>query len=191
MKKNDILKIFRSKSTVFTFKDISLIFGETNMDLVKSRMNYYVKTKKLYQIRKGIYSIDKNYDKLELATKIFTPSYISLETILQKEGIIFQFYKRIFIISYLTREIICDNQEYSYKKIKNNILTNTTGVERKENYFIASKERALLDTLYLYGDYYFDNLKPIDFNKCFKILEIYNNKSLEKRLNLYARHKHT
>jgi len=185
-KKTNILDIFRSKNTVFTFKDLSLILGETDKNYLKKKIYRYVKAKKLYSIRRGLYAKDKNYDKFELATKIYTPSYISFETVLAKEGVVFQFYKQIFVASYLTREIIVDGQIYSYKKIKDEILTNHLDIEQKENYAIASLERAFLDTLYLYKNYHFDNLSPINWKKVFEILPIYKNKALEKRVKNYA-----
>ena len=182
MKDTDILKLYRSNCTILTFKDISMLWKSTNRDLVKRRINYYVKTGKLYALRRGIYAKDKNYSEYELASKIYTPSYISLETVLQKDGIIFQHYSSIFLVSYLTREIECKKQKIVYKKIKNTILTNPKGLIKEGNYFIASKERALLDTLYLYKDYYFDNLKSINWNACLELVLIYENKNLKKKL---------
>lgn len=182
MKETGISKILRSKNTVFTFKEISLLWQETNPNLVKRRVNHYVKTGKLYRIRRGIYAKDRNYDKFELATKIYTPSYISFETVLAKAGVIFQFYPQIFIASYLTREIIVDNQKYSYRKIKDSILTNRTGLEFKNNYWTATPERAFLDVLYLHKDYYFDNLSPLNKEKIFEILPIYKNKALDRKV---------
>lgn len=185
--KNDLLKIYRLENSVFTFKDISLLWQETNPDLVKARVNYYVRTKQLYHLRRGIYARDENYNKLELAIKIYTPSYISLETVLQKEGIIFQFYKNFFVVSYLTREISCDGQVYSYKKIKDAVLINLEGIEKQSNFYIASKERAFLDTLYLFQNYHFDNLTLIDWEKCRQMVKIYDNKSLAAAFNSYYR----
>lgn len=185
-KKFDILKIYHSQNTVFTAKDIALIWKETNLDTLKARINYYVKTGKLYSMRRGIYAKDKNYDKLELATKVFTPSYVSFETVLARAGVTFQYYSQIFVASYLTREIVIDNQTYSYKKIKDAILTNYAGIESKENYSIASPERAFLDIVYLYKDYHFDNLAPLDWGKVYEILPIYGrNKRMEKKVKQY------
>lgn len=184
MKNSFILRLYKSQNTIFTAKDIALLWRETNLDILKSRINYYIKTKKLTPVRRGIYAKDENYDKLELATNIYTPSYISLETILQREGMIFQYYQTIFVASYLSRELEIKNQKYAFKKIKNEILINSTGVDKKNNYFEASKERAFLDTLYLYRDYHFDNLKPLDWDMAFEILPIYGNKRMLKRANL-------
>ena len=62
---------------------------------------------------------------------------------------------------------------------------NSLGLEKKGNYFIASRERAFLDTVYLNKNYYFDNLSSLDWDRCFEILYIYENKAMEKRLNSY------
>lgn len=185
MDKSDILKILRQNNSVFTFKDISLIWGETDQDFVKKKIHRYIKSGKLYPIRRGIYAKDKNYNKQELAVKIFTPSYISFETVLGPVGIIFQYWEQIFVASYLTRNIVVESQTYSYKKIKNEILTNHAGIENKENYSIASLERAFLDTLYLNKDYHFDNLSPLSWEKVFEILSIYKSKRMTKSVNKY------
>jgi hypothetical protein len=71
MKKSNILNILRSKSSVFTFKEILLATIEAKPPLLKRRLNYYIKKGELYHIRRGLYAKDKNYNKLELATKIF------------------------------------------------------------------------------------------------------------------------
>ena len=185
MKETGISKLLRAKNTIFTFKEISLIWQETNPDLIKRRINYYVKTGKLHRLRRGIYAKDKDYDKLELATKIYTPSYVSFETVLAQAGVIFQYYSQIFVASYLSREITIDNQTYSYKKIKDSVLTDSLGIKNKENYSIASPERAFLDILYLYKDYHFDNLAPLIWKKIYNILPIYGKKIMEKKVKKY------
>lgn len=183
--KKPISAILRSKKTVFSFKDISLIWGDTDKGTTIAGINYYVKTGGLYRIRKGFYAKDKNYDKFELATKMYTPSYISFETVTRIAGMTFQFYSRIFIASYLTREITVDDQVYSYKKIKDTILTSHNGIEMKDSYYIASPERAFLDILYLHKNYYFDNLSSLNWDGVFKILPIYRNTRLEKNIHDY------
>ena len=185
MEKADIFNILRSNKTVFSFKDILLESQDKNPALLNRRLNYYVKRGELYPIRKGLYAKDKNYNKFELATKIFIPSYVSFETVLAKAGVIFQFYNQIFVASYLTREIVVDGQSYSYKKVKDSVLTNRAGVEAKENYYIASLERAFLDIVYSRKGYHFDNLSSLDWEKVFEFLPIYKNKSMEKRVKKY------
>jgi hypothetical protein len=182
-KKKPISDILRSGKTVFTFKDISLIWGDTSKKTTIAGVNYYVKTGELYRIRRGIYAKDKKYDKVELATRIFTPSYVSFETVLISAGINFQFYEKITVASYQTREIVVDGKTYSYKKIKDYVLTNPAGVENKNENSIACPERAFLDTIYIHKDYHFDNLKPLNWDKVFEILPIYKNKRMTKKVN--------
>lgn len=189
MKKYDVLKIYRSSNTVFNIKDIAFIWKETDFDTVKARINYYVKTGKIYSPRRGLYSRDKRYNILELAIKIYSPAYVSLETVLQKEGIIFQYQSAVSVVSYLSREIVCDGHKYVFRKIKDEILCNHLGMERKENSFIASRERAFLDCVYLYQNYHFDNLKPLNWKICHEIAPIlYGNKRLITSLCEYEKY---
>lgn len=190
MEKADILNILRSQASVFTFKDILLATDGANPLLLKRRLNYYVKKGELYHIRRGLYAKNKNYDRLELATKIFTPSYVSFETILMEAGVVFQHYSTIFVATYQTKEIVCDGQAYSFKKIKDTILTNNAGIEKRGSYSVASKERAFLDTLYLNKDYHFDNLSPLNFDKVLSLLPIYNNQRMVKKVHIYFKDFH-
>jgi hypothetical protein len=114
MEKASLYTILRTGRTVFTFKDILLVSGETNASRLRRRVNYYVKAKEFYPLRRGIYAKDQYYDRLELANRIFAPSYISFETVLAKEGVVFQHYDQIFVASYLTREISCDGGVYAF-----------------------------------------------------------------------------
>lgn len=185
MEQINMISILRSKETVFTFKEIVLASGEKKPLLLKKRLSYYVKKGELYHIRRGLYAKDKDYDKRELATKIFTPSYVSFETILIEAGVIFQHYDTIFVATYQSKDIACDGYNYSFKKIKDTILVNSAGVENKGNYFAACKERAFLDILYLNKDYHFDNLSPLDLNKINMLLPIYNNKRMARAVRTY------
>ncbi len=185
MEKDYILDIMRSKNTIFTTDDVSLLWGESDVNFVRKKIYRYLKAGKMYSVRKGIYTKDKNYNQYELATKIYTPSYISFETVLAKAGVVFQLYGQIFVASYLTRELTIDGQTYSFKKIKDSILTDKTGIEVKDNYFIASPERAFLDVVYLNKEYHFDNLINIDWDKVYEILSIYDNKRMVKKVKKY------
>lgn len=186
--KKPISNLLRSPKTLFTFKDISLIWRGSDKKATIAGVNYYVKKGELYRIRRGIYAKDKNYDKLELATRIFTPSYVSFETVLTQAGINFQFYERITIASYQTREIVVDGQRYSYKKIKDIVLTEPIGVEHRDECSIATPERAFLDTIYIHKEYHFDNLHPLNRDKIFEIVPIYQNKRMVKKVNEFFRH---
>ena len=188
MEKDHILDIMRSKKTVFTFKDVVLLWGESDVNFVKKKINRYVKAGKLNAIRRGIYSKDKNYDEYELANRIYTPSYISFETILTHSGINFQYYGNIFVATYVTREIEADGHRISFVKIKDFVLTNTAGIEHINDVAMATKERAFLDRIYVSKDYHFDYLGVLDWDKVFEILPIYRSKRMNKKVEEYFKH---
>lgn len=184
MKADFILELYKKPQTVFTFKEISLLFPEASYQSLKNKIRYAIRTEKLHNPRRGIYTKDK-FNRFELANKIYAPSYISLETILQEKGIVFQKYATIFVASYLTRKIKVAGEEISYRKLKDEVLLNKKGIEEKNAYFCASAERAFLDAVFLYKDYHFDNLNPLDWKKVAEFKKIYQSKTLEKRVEQY------
>lgn len=188
-KQNYLLDLIKMKQTVFTTKDVSLLWKTSNTDFIKEKLYRYSKTNKIFRIRKGIYSKDISFDKNEFATKIFVPSYISFETVLAREGLIFQYYSQIFSASYQTKILNISNQEYVYRKIKTEILVNTLGIENKTGYSIATKERAFLDMIYINKNFYFDNLSVLNWDKVFDLLPIYQNKSMRKTVDKYYKEK--
>lgn len=179
--------LLRSPKTIFSSKDVSLLWGEESDEVIKKRLNKYVKAGKLIRVRRGFYAKDKDYDRFELATRINTPSYISFETVLTREGVNFQHYGNIFVASYINREIDIDGQKITFVRMKDYVLSNSTGIEHSNGIATASRERAFLDRLYVSKDYHFDNLRSLDWNKVMEILPIYNNKRLEKKVKEYQK----
>lgn len=180
--------LLRSAQTVFSTKDVALLWGEEKERMVAIRLNKYVRVGKLIRIRRGIYAKDKNYNRFELATRIYTPSYISFETVLTRTGINFQFYGNIFAASYVTRDIQAGDQKISFIRMKDYVLSNTAGIEHPNGIATATKERAFLDRIYISKDYHFDSLNALDWEKVFAILPIYNNKRMEKKVKQYFEH---
>lgn len=184
--KGEYLEILlRSSKTVFSTKDVALLWRESKKATVTQRLGKYVQAKKLIRIHRGFYAKDANYDRLELATRIYTPSYVSFETVLTREGINFQFYNTIFVASYIKREIKVKDQKIQFIRIKDYVLSSSAGVEHKNGYAIATRERAFLDRIYISKDYHFDNLSNLNWDKVFEILPIYKNKRLEEKVYTY------
>lgn len=182
---NFLTAIYGSKQTVFTSREIALLIGEKSLNNLKAKLSYYVKTGKLIRLRRGLFAKNGEYDRNELVVRIYTPAYIGFETVLGREGVTFQFYSSFFVASYLSREISVGDQKIVYRKLKDEILTNQKGLINRGYYFEATKERAFLDRLYLFGDYYFDNLRGIDWVVCRDLLSVYKSKKLEETLNKY------
>ena len=179
--------LLRSSQTIFSTKDAALLWNENDNSVVTDRLKKYVKAGKLVRPYRGLYAKDQNYNRFELATRIYTPSYISFETVLTREGVNFQYYGNIFIASYANREINVGEQKIIFVRMKDYVLSNTSGIEHKEGYAIATRERAFLDRVYVSKDYHFDNLRSLDWDKVMEILPIYNNKRLEKKIKEYQK----
>jgi len=177
--------LLRSPQTIFSSKDVALMWGEEADGSVRVRLNYYVKTKKLIRVHRGLYAKDKNYNRYELATRINTPSYISFETVLGSSGMTFQYYGNIFVASYIKRNMEVDGQRIEFVRMKEYVLSNTLGIENSDGYARATKERAYLDRIYVSKKYYIDNESPLDWEKVFEILPIYHNKRMEKTVKKY------
>ncbi len=182
-----LAKLYQSSKTVLTTKDLALIWEETNPSNLKSKIGYYVKRGALIRLTRGVFAKDKNYDPKELATSIYTPSYISFETALREYGMIFQHYDTIFSAGPRSSIKKIDGRAIVFRKLKDEVLHSPAGVKNKNTYSIAAPERAFLDTIYLFPKYYFDNLKPIDWGRCLELAKIYDNQQLIGRLKKYQK----
>ena len=177
--------LLRSPKTVFSTKDAALLWNESSKEVVSDRLKKYVNVGKLIRVRRGFYVKDKKYNHYELATRIYTPSYVSFETVLGSSGVTFQYYGNIFVASYVRRDIEVNCQRISFLKMKEYVLSNTKGIVQIDGVSIATAERAMLDRVYVSKRYYFDNLRGIDWDKIFEILPIYHNKRMEKTVKEY------
>jgi predicted transcriptional regulator of viral defense system len=184
MDDNMLLRIYSRPETVLTIDEIAQLSPNISNKSLKDRLSYFTKTGKIKRLHQGIYA-KLDYNPLELANKVYKPAYISLETVLFKAGVVFQTYHTIFLVSYLTRSVSIGEIELQFRKIKNPVLTNLQGIEQKTGYFMATTERAFLDAIYIYKNYHFDNLEPINWEKVDSLKGIYQSKAFEKRVEDY------
>lgn len=177
-----LLQVYQSPRSVFSLADIALLTGESDPISLTKKIHYQVGKGNLKNPRKGLYT-KPIYDPAALACTLYTPSYLSLDYVLQKEGIIFQYDSAITAVSYLSRVVEIDGRQIKYRKIKDAVLLNTTGIISNPNGLnIATKERAFLDMLYLNGEMYFDSINTLNKKTVLDLLSIYESKALEKRV---------
>lgn len=171
---NRLWKLLESKRTVFTYQNLQSILWIQKRDTLKSFLDRQIKAWVLIRPYLWIYAF-KHFDLFELATKIKTQSYISFETVLKKEGVIFQEYgKTIFLASNNTLEKEALWYTFKCLKLKDSILYNPIGLVNRWWYMIATAERAICDRIYLSQNYYFDHLDGINKQKLLEISQIYN-----------------
>lgn len=179
--KDFLLAIYQAPASVFRLKDIALLVNESRFDTLNRRLNSYVRAGRLLSPHRGIYA-KPGFTIEEIACKLYTPSYISLQYVLQKSGIIFQHDSAVTLVSYLGRAVEQGGESLVYRKIKGAVLVNTSGIIRKNNTSIATAERAFLDLCYLEKDYYFDNLHLLNREIVADLLHVYQNATLTTRV---------
>lgn len=188
---NKTLILNKTNKKIFSTQDLAVIWQESNKRKLFEVIKYYLRTKQLYQVSRGIYSIENLNEKditkdislaFKIAQKVVPNSYISLYTALKYHGLIFQYYEDIYSIGKRNMERGIFNKKFIYKTMKDDIFRNEQGVVDRDGYRIATKERALCDTLYLIPSASIDNVESLDKRKVEGISKIYSNKSLDKRL---------
>jgi len=177
----ELLKNKPANKTVFSTNEIAQLTNNNHKQNFYSALNYATQKGDLVRITRGLYSFDKNYSDLELGNKLRKPSYLSLYTILQSEGVVFQYYNSIYLVARKTAEINIDGQKYIYRKLKDTILLNSIGLITKNATIKASIERAICDKIYLDGDEYFDNLRNVNWEFMSELNEkVYKNKKIKQ-----------
>ena len=120
----DILNtILSSSRTVFTPQWLALMDSNRCRESIYDSLRYYARTGALRSPRKGIYAKPK-YDEQEMACALLKPSYISLEYVLARAGVTFQYSSDITCVSYQTRTIEVDGRNYAFLTL---LLLLTTG----------------------------------------------------------------
>src|SRR3972149_7615290 len=137
---NLIAKLYESPKTILTTKDIALIWEETNTVNLTSKIKYYAKEGSLIRLTRGVFAKSKEYETKELATSIYTPSYISFETALREAGVIFQHYDTIFVAGPWPRTMTIDKTTITFRRLKDAVLFSPIGVDNKDNYSIDSPD---------------------------------------------------
>lgn len=153
---------------VFHTNDLAILWGITNKNTLYTTIKRYVQKNILIPIQKGFYSIVpiENIDPVRLALGILHRfAYLSCETVLAQNGVIFQKGEATTLVSDTPRKFIVNDKLYIVRKLKDKYLFNDFGIEKKDEVYTATVERAAADMLYFSPLFYFDNKKMINWQK--------------------------
>ena len=179
--KNVLEAILSSSRSVFNIQSLRMLMKSENSQKLTQSLHYYIKEGKISNPRRGIYT-KASYNEQEMACSLFRPAYISLEYVLQRAGVVFQYDDTITCISYLNRIVEIDDKTYRFRIINPELWIGMEGIEQHDNILIATPERAFLDMVYLSaGNCYFDNLHPLNKTKVKQLLPLYQSKVLTER----------
>lgn len=184
------------QAPIFSFNDILKWFPKTKTDTLKVQLNQWQKKKKIIRLKKGLYY----YAKIEIAdlffiaSKLYFPSYISLETALNYYGLIPDVPQTITNITNLTTTKFTNELgNFSFHKIQAKYFFGWRTVKNQKQsllYNIAEPEKAIADFIYFNLSQFQTNedLKAQRFNfdqnfnwrKFIKITKIFNQPKLTK-----------
>lgn len=180
-RKNVLEAILSSSRSVFNIQSLRMLMECENGQKLTQSLHYYIKEGKIRNPRRGIYT-KTSYNEQEMACSLFRPAYISLEYVLQRAGVVFQYNDATTCISYLNRIVEIDDKTYQFRIINPELWIGMEGIEQHDNILIATPERAFLDMVYLSaGNCYFDNLHPLNKTKVKQLLPLYQSKVLTER----------
>lgn len=164
--------LLKQDKKTFHAADLSLLWGIDNQDTLNMTLKRFVDRGILIRIHKGFYSTVplSKLNPLDLGfAYLNTYSYVSLETILVREGLIFQDIKYITFVSTKSDTFELNNVKYKSRQLKDMFLNNTVGITKVNDHYEATVERAIADILYYNPKYYFDNSGAIDFDSVNKL----------------------
>ena len=186
-------KLQNIDKVLLTGADVAKSFGITRKS-AQVTASRYISSNLLIRLKRDLYILPGNFKHLNeeelfsIANLLQTPSYISLTTALSYYNLTTQQTPNFIESAALkrTKEIKIQNKMFSYSLLKNDFYF---GFIRKDDFFIAAPEKALVDSIYLtaIGKYSAD-FDAIDFGK-FSKREIKNilSKSNKAANNLWQK----
>jgi len=188
----DIIKKLQTKQiSLFNLDDFSKLFNIDKRQTLYKKIARLEKSQIIEKLIKGKYQFLFNrLNDYVIANFLYQPSYISLESALSFYGIITGFPYQITSITIKPTKSIEIKQkdpskikEFKYSQIENSLFW---GYEKKDNFLLAEREKALLDYIYfgLKGlrNLSFDEmyLSEIDKDKLVSYTKKINNKQITK-----------
>lgn len=144
---------------LFSTKDLKLIFGAEFDRGFLNNLENWQKKGHIVKLRRGFYvlgHLQYATSPMVLASKMYAPSYVSLETALAYYGIIPEaVFTTTSVTSRETKEFGNNFGKFTFRKIKKEAFGGYETVKSKEfniSYKLALPEKALVDFFYLNRD---------------------------------------
>jgi len=172
------------------FETALLLAGNVNPNLVRQQISRWVKSGRVYQLRRGLYALAPPYQKIKphpflIANHLQRASYVSAQSVLA-------FYGLIPDTVHATRSVTTGRSEqlntplgvFEFRHIKPELLSGYQMTDLGgQHALIATPEKALLDLVYLQpgGDspeYLLElrlqNLERLNKDRLYRLAEIFN-----------------
>lgn len=148
MKNIELIKILRDfHKSYLTVADLEKVLG-FKRDSLYVTLNRLVKSGVLVRLGKNIYSLfTETFDIEKIANELYFPSYLSFEQALSQYSILSQVpYTQTFATTRPTKKMVIADVAVEFSHIKKELFF---GYLLRNGKYIAEKEKALLDQLYM------------------------------------------
>lgn len=142
------------KMPVFSRTDVLKLFPEEPVNQINTQLYRMIKRGDLIGLKRGMYVFPNlNIDEFVIANKLYSPSYVSLESALNIFGVIPDIPSVVTSVTTVTsKKINTSLGNFKYSKINENLFFGYKSIldERSGFYYsIANSEKALLDLIYI------------------------------------------
>ncbi|MFA5854957.1 MAG: hypothetical protein WC846_01530 [Candidatus Gracilibacteria bacterium] len=190
------LKDFRKKmkKNIFSVSEARVVCFADNPDVLNLQLHLWKKSGDLISLKRGIYMFaDTKSESYEVARKLYSPCYFSLEYALSFYRIMPEaVFAYTLVSTKATRHFKTPLGTFTYQQIKKEAFT---GFDMET--LMADKEKALVDYFYLHSseletsDSFWDELRleagatKINFKKALKYAKLFKSKKLNLLLNSF------
>jgi predicted transcriptional regulator of viral defense system len=155
MRFNDAFRLLsQRKFPVFSFEDLHAFFPAETRAHMKQFLSRWKKRGWIAPLRRGLYELtfpeDRGLPDLYLANRIYSPSYVSLETVLSDHGIIPEVSMAVLsVTSKTTRRFKNRHGLFLYRSVQPKAFCGYR-IEKQNGFDVlaAEPEKALVDYLY-------------------------------------------
>lgn len=160
--------LLKQEKKLFHTNDLALLWHIQTPNTLYTTIKRYVQKGILRRIHKGFYSVVpiEKLKPVELGIAcLHSFAYLSTESILAENGVIFQASDYITLVSSVSKKFKIGNYSYLVRKMKDEFLYQTVDLTERNGVKAAALERAVADMLYFNPNFYFDNRKIIDWKR--------------------------
>jgi predicted transcriptional regulator of viral defense system len=188
----------RNKVSIFSLRDIRNVFPDANVATLKNNLTNWLKKGYIERLKRDLYAcvepiLESEIPDFYVANRLYTPSYVSLETALSLYNIIPEIAAQVTSVTTKpSREFKNRHGVFIYRSCRKRAFTGYRVVVY-EGYkvLIADEEKALVDFLYFkqrqglsidFEEERFDAeiLKGIEWKKAEEYAELFNKVTINK-----------
>lgn len=139
----------QNKLTIFAISDLKILLNQYSLEYLRLKLCRWKQKGYLSSPKRGLYILEgASLDEFEIASRLITPSYISLETALSHYSIIPDVSAEVSSITTKNTRIFKINHNlFKFYHIKQALFSDF--MHLKNEVFIAKPEKAILDFFYI------------------------------------------